>query len=461
MAAPRVLVLPYPAQGHVIPMMELSHRLVEHGVKVTFVNTELNHGLIHGALAARDGKLGGIDMASVPDGLGCGEDRKDLARLTESFSKVMPGELKKLIGGINAGERGGERIGWLIADVNMAWAFPVAKKLGLRVAGFCPSAAATFATRFKIPEMISGGVLDEEGWPRWRGTFQLAPAMPTIDTSEFSWNRAGDAKGQPIIFQLILRNNAATHLAETIVCNSIQELEPGAFTLFPSVLPIGPLSSDKPVGSFWAEDASCPAWLDAQPANSVVYVASGSFAAYDAAQLVELAEGLLLTSRPFLWVVRPGSAGEKLFEQLRRRAAPRGRMVSWCQQQRVLAHPSVACFVSHCGWNSTMEAVRSGVPLLCWPYFTDQFLNQSYVCDVWGTGLKLPLPPPPPAADGTGLVGRDIVRGKIEELLCDDEIKARALALRILARRAGGDGGSSRQNLRRFLDLVRGQGVSC
>nr|AAM47591.1 putative glucosyl transferase [Sorghum bicolor] len=460
MAAPRVLVLPYPAQGHVTPMMELSHCLVEHGVKVTFVNTEANHGLILGALATGDSEFGGVDMVSIPDGLGCGEDRKDLARLTDSFSKFMPAELEKLIASINADEQEREKASWLIADVNMAWAFPVAKKHGLRTAGFCPSSAAMFAMRIKIPEMISDGVLDERGWPKRRGTFRLAPAMPAIDTSEFSWNRAGDAKGQPIIFQLILQNNAATHLAETIVCNSVQELEPGAFALFPGVLPVGPLSvsSDKPVGGFWAEDASCAAWLDAQPDSSVVYVAFGSLAAYDAAQLVELAEGLLLTSRPFLWVVRPGLAGEHLLEQLRRRAAPRGRVVSWCPQQSVLAHPAVACFLTHCGWNSTMEAVRSGVPLLCWPYFTDQFLNQSYICDVWGTGLKVPLPPAAAAAaaHGAGLVGRDVVRDKIEELLRDNETKARALALRDLAGRAVGDGGSSRQNLRRFLDLVRG-----
>lgn len=454
MAAPRVLVLPYPAQGHVIPMMELSHCLIEHGVKVTFVNTEVNHRLILGALATGDKELGGVDMVSIPDGLGTGEDRKDLGRLTDSFSKVMPGELEKLITSINADGREREKVSWLIADVNMAWAFPVAKKHGLRTAGFCPSSAAMFAMRIRIPEMISDGVLDERGWPKRRGAFQLAPAMPAIDTSEFSWNRAADAKGKPIIFQLILRNNAATHLAETIVCNSIQELEPGALALVPDVFPVGPLSSDKPVGCFWAEDASCAAWLDAQPASSVVYVAFGSLAAYGAAQLVELAEGLLLTSRPFLWVVRPGSTGEQHLEQLRRRAAPRGRVVSWCPQQNVLAHHAVACFLTHCGWNSTMEAVRNGVPLLCWPYFTDQFLNQSYICDVWRTGLKVPLPPG--AAHGTGLVGRDVVRDKIEELLRDSETKARALALRDLASRAVGDGGSSRRNLRQFLGLVRG-----
>ncbi|CAN6315200.1 unnamed protein product [Urochloa humidicola] len=455
-AEPRVLVLPYPAQGHVIPMMELSHCLVEHGVHVTFVNTELNHGLILGALATMNGELARIDMVSVSDGLGSGEDRKDLARLTDSFSKVMPIELEKLIGSINADTQGSDRISWLIADVNMAWAFSVAERLGLRAAGFCPSSAAMFATRINIPEMISDGVLDERGWPRRRGAFQLAPAMPHIDTSEFSWNRAGDAKGQPVIFQLILRNNAATHLAEAILCNSVEELEPGAFKLFPGVLPVGPLSSGKPAGSFWAEDASCVAWLDAQPAGSVVYVAFGSLASHDAAQLVELAEGLALTDRPFLWAIRPGSAGEELLGRLRSLAAQRGRVASWCPQRRVLAHPAVACFLTHCGWNSTMEAVESGVPLLCWPYFTDQFLNQSYICDVWRTGIKVSRPAGGGGGLATGIVGRDVVKDKVEKLLGDAATKARALALRDLARRAVGEDGSSRRNLERFVDLVKG-----
>ncbi|TVU44963.1 hypothetical protein EJB05_04427, partial [Eragrostis curvula] len=149
----------------------------------------------------------------------------------------MPGELEKLIVRIGVAAQGGEGVSWLIADVNMAWSFPVAKKLGVRAAGFCPSSAAMFATRIKIPELIRDGVLDEDGWPKRRGAFQLAPAtMPVMDTAEISWNRAGDPTGQPFIFQLILRNNAATHLAETVVCNSMQELEPGAFALFPGVV---------------------------------------------------------------------------------------------------------------------------------------------------------------------------------------------------------------------------------
>jgi hypothetical protein len=330
--------------------MELSHRLVQHGVKVTFVNTELNHGLILGALDPKDGSssLGGVAMVSIPDGLGDGEDRKNLARLAEAFSEVMPRELEKLIRRVSDSE-GGEKLTWLIADVSMAWAFSVARRFGLRAAAFNPASAATNATRMSIPKLIMDGVVDEKGLPERRGTFRLAPAMPPLDTSELSWNRAGDPKGQPIILDLILRNNAATHIAEVVLVNTVQELEHGAFALFPEVLPVGPLVSAeyKPAGSFWAEDDSCAAWLDAQRAGSVVYVAFGSFAIFDRPQLVELAEGLALTSRPFLWVVRPDSASEQWLEDLRRRAGQRGRVVSWCPQQLVLAHPSTACFLSH------------------------------------------------------------------------------------------------------------------
>ncbi|XP_039780471.1 UDP-glycosyltransferase 83A1-like [Panicum virgatum] len=215
---------------------------------------------------------------------------------------------------------------------------------------------------------------------------------------------------------------------------------------------------DKPAGSFWAEDASCTAWLDAQPASSVVYVGFGSFAAYDATQLVELAEGLLLTcSRPGRSCGWSGRGRRARSSSGGSAAAPRGRVVSWCPQRRVLAHPAVACFLTHCGWNSTMEAAANGVPLLCWPYFTDQFLNQSYICDVWRTGLKVPRPAGGSGDGGTtGLVGRDVVQAKVEELLADAGTKARARALRDLARRAVGEEGSSRRNLRRFVDLVKG-----
>ncbi|GFY82942.1 hypothetical protein Acr_02g0011820 [Actinidia rufa] len=76
-------------------------------------------------------------------------------------------------------------------------------------------------------------------------------------------------------------------------------------------------------------------------------------------------------------------------KRFRERVATRGRIVGLAPQHKVLSHHSVACFLSHCDWNSTVEGLSNGVPFLCWPYFGDQFLNQSYICDVWKVGLGL------------------------------------------------------------------------
>ncbi|KAM0929480.1 hypothetical protein ACQ4PT_001554 [Festuca glaucescens] len=278
--------------------------------------------------------------------------------------------------------------------------------------------------------------------------------MPPLHTSLLAWNNAGPPEGQHILFQLVCRNNEFHDLAEIVVCNSFQEAEASAFKLFPSILPIGPLFADsefrKPVGNFLAEDTRCLKWLDARPDGSVVYVAFGSMAIFDPLQFHELGEGLELTGRPFLWVVRPDfTAGliKAWLEDFERRVAGKGMIVSWCPQQQVLAHRAVACFVSHCGWNSTMEAVRNGVPVLCWPYFCDQFLNRGYFTDVWKTGLSV-------SPGGDGVVTKEEVKSKVEKVIGDEGIRERAMCLKDTASKCIGKGGSSHNNFTTFVDLL-------
>lgn len=207
----------------------------------------------------------------------------------------------------------------------------------------------------------------------------------------------------------------------------------------------------KPVGHLWPEDGTCEAWLDQQRPNSVVYVAFGSLTTFDRGQFQELALGLELCDRPFLWVVRPDlvdAAIDAYPDGFRERVARRGRIVGWAPQQRVLAHPSVACFMSHCGWNSTLEGVRNGLPFLCWPYFADQFLNQSYICDVWRIGSKM-MP------DENGIVSKEQIKSKVEELLLDEDTRERAGLLKELAQESARNGGSSFENLKRFADAMK------
>ncbi|EAZ28640.1 hypothetical protein OsJ_12649 [Oryza sativa Japonica Group] len=428
MAKGHVLVLPMPCQGHVIPFMELSHRLADEGFEVTFVNTEVDHALVVAALppgGAAELRQRGIHLTAIPDGLAEDEDRKDLNKLIDAYSRHMPGHFERLIGEIEAGG-GRPKVRWLVGDVNMGWSFAVARRLGIRVVYFSPASTACIAFMRKIPKLIEDGVLNEKGWPERQETLQLAPGMPPLHTSLLSWNNAGAAEGQHIIFDLVCRNNKFNDdLAEMTICNSFHEAEPAVFKLFPTSSPSA---------------RSSPTASSAAP-----------MAIFDARQFQELAVGLELTGRPFLWVVRPDftpGLSTAWLDAFRCRVAGRGLIVEWCSQQRVLAHAAVACFVSHCGWNSTLEGVRNGVPFLCWPYFCDQFLDRSYITAVWRTGLAVA------AGEEDGVVTRDEVRSKVEQVVGDGEIRERARLLRDTARACVSEGGSSHKNFRKFIDLL-------
>src|ERR1035438_5121281 len=114
---------------------------------------------------------------------------------------------------------------------------------------------------------------------------------------------------------------------------------------------------------FKPDTAPCMTWLDTKPANSVVYISIGSLSSLDKVQMAELAYGLLNSNVPFLWVVR-SSETNKLPEGFKDEAKERGLIITWSPQLDVLAHRAVGCFLTHCGWNSTVEAISLGVPVV-------------------------------------------------------------------------------------------------
>lgn len=176
--------------------------------------------------------------------------------------------------------------------------------------------------------------------------------------------------------------------------------------------------------NFWAEVDDCLSWLDRQPACSVIHAAFRSFTIFYQTQFQELALGLELTNKPLLWVLRPGMTNEEAFQQeFEGRTGCRGKIVSWAPQEKVPSHLSVACFMSHCDWNSTTEGISNGVPFLCWPYIVAQFHNETYICDIWKVGLGF-------EKDETGIIRKDEIKNKAEQLLGDINYKARAVDLK-------------------------------
>ncbi|RVX04843.1 UDP-glycosyltransferase 83A1 [Vitis vinifera] len=229
----------------------------------------------------------------------------------------------------------------------MGSALEIAAKMGIHRASFCPMAATKMALLLSIPKLINDGIISNDGTLAKNQMIRVSPTIPAIDPHNFMWIRM-------------------------LICNTAYDLKLATFALAPDIIPIGPLLSSNRLGNsagnFWPEDPTCLKWLDQQPPCSVIYVAFGSLTIFNKQQFQELALGLELSNRPFLWIVRSYSTDSRndvYPEGFLEREGTRGKIVGWAPQQKVLSHPSVACFFSHCSWNSTMESVSNGVPFLC------------------------------------------------------------------------------------------------
>lgn len=202
-------------------------------------------------------------------------------------------------------------------------------------------------------------------------------------------------------------------------------------------------------------------WLDLKEANSVVYICFGSMSSFSDAQLMEIAMGLEASGKQFIWVVKKerkeGVREEWLPEGLEKRMEGKGLIIrGWAPQVLILEHEAVGGFVTHCGWNSTLEAVCAGVPMVTWPVFAEQFYNEKLVTQILRIGVEVG------AQKWERLVGDFVKREALEKAVCrimDGEevegMRARARALSEMASRAIEEGGSSFSDLDAFIEEVR------
>lgn len=163
---PHVLAVPFPAQGHVMPLMKLSQKIANCGIKVTFVNTEYAHAKVLAA-KSEDEEQRGIELTSIPDGLMPEDDRENAFIITESLVRTMPGYLTDLVEKINW-ENEDQKISCIIADIAIGWILDVAKKMGAEPVAFLPAAAAGMALILHIPKLIEAGNLDINGKIKFR-----------------------------------------------------------------------------------------------------------------------------------------------------------------------------------------------------------------------------------------------------------------------------------------------------
>ncbi|XP_050375793.1 mogroside IE synthase-like [Argentina anserina] len=166
----------------------------------------------------------------------------------------------------------------------------------------------------------------------------------------------------------------------------------------------------------------------------------------------ELACGLREMNDNFMWDVRESEIG-KHPGNFMEETSGKSLVVSWCPQLQVLAHRSVRCFVTHCGWNSVLEALSFGVPIVTMPHWADQATNAKFVADVWKVGVRV-------KKNEKGITTKEEVTKCITQVMEEEKgMKMRKASLRWkeLAKEAVNEGGSSDnyKNIEEFVAEVK------
>lgn len=220
----------------------------------------------------------------------------------------------------------------------------------------------------------------------------------------------------------------------------------------PSYYLDGRIEGDKGYGaSLWKPlSGHCTKWLAAKPPRSVAYISFGSMVKLTSKQTEEIAHALMRSNVHFLWVVRD-TERHQLPTEFVDATEHRGLVVSWCNQLEVLANGAVGCFVTHCGWNSTVEGLSLGVPMVAIPQWSDQMTDAKFIEEVWGVGVRC-------REDEFGVVRSEEVLFCLKEMMegkKSDAVRRNARKWRDLAKEAVGGEGSSDKCIDEFVTRLK------
>ncbi|KAL8100213.1 7-deoxyloganetin glucosyltransferase-like [Apium graveolens] len=409
---PHAVCIPFPAQGHINPMLKLAMLLHHKGFHITFVNTEFNHNRL---LKSRGPKsldgLPGFCFETIPDGLPPSDENatQDPLSLCLSTQKNCLLPLRRLLKKFDGSSSSRPPVSCIIQDGIMSFAIVAAKEIGVPSVCFRTSPATILLLNKYYREFEEKGLLpSKDGTSKMdqlNNTVNWIPGIRSIQIKDIpSFFHTTDPNDPMVQFEISETERCIT--ASAIIFNSFDILESDVLHALSSICPpiyaIGPLqllidqlpqSWLKSLGSnLWKEDADCLKWLDSKQINSVIYVNFGSVTVMTTENLVEFAWGLASSNQNFLFVIRPDLVvGEiaVLPKEFLEETKDRGLISGWCPQEQVLSHQAVGGFLTHCGWNSMTESLNNGVPLLCWPFFADQPTNCKLACNEWGVGLEI------------------------------------------------------------------------
>ncbi|KAJ4789201.1 Glycosyltransferase [Rhynchospora pubera] len=408
------LVVIYPGQGHINPGRSLAKRLAKvPGARVTFSTAISAHRQLFPSLESPNQEISDGPITYIPYSDGYDNGIKwfvdDINDITEKFNTFGPATLSSILGDLAAR---GQPVTCVVDNPSFVVNLPHLAPLKI-----CD--LPSFFTNFTNEVFNS----------------ILKMTKLTLE-SALRPGKIGDKS-------LVLINTFEELESEALKC--IEEVE---------ILPIGPdipslfeniKEKTESMGSdlFQTDSKNYMEWLSTKQNSSVVYVSFGSVSSMSKKQMEEMQCGLKASGHPYLWVVRKNNREEEV-------ALDEGHdsmVVQWCNQVQVLSHPSIGCFVTHCGWNSTLESLAYGVPMVAVPQWTDQDTNARMVVE-WGTGVRAEV-------NKEGVLKREVLESCLETVMGNGEhgikIRQNAKVWEEKAKMAV-RGGSSDHNFKDFLE---------
>jgi UDP-glucosyltransferase 73C len=471
--------IPLMFQGHLIPATDTALLLASHGAVASIVVTPSNTRRIRPAVdfarnAGLPVRLVEIPLDCAAEGLPADADDVDKvpAGLWINYFRAQEGLRAPLASRLRAPDDDAPHPTCVVADFCHPWARDLAADLGVPRLAFFSICAFTLLCQHNVERFNAyDGVADD---------YEPVVVPGLAKRVEVSRAQApGFFRGVPQFERLADVVERVLAEADGLVVNTFLEMEPEYVAGYAEarkmkVWTVGPVSlhhqrmgtatllaSRGNTAAIGADE--CLQWLDGKAPSSVLYVSFGSIVHAEPKQVIELALGLEAAGHPFIWVVRNvdqhGDELRAFLRELEARVAGRGLLIrGWAPQVLILSHPAVGGFLTHCGWNSTMEAVAAGLPVVAWPHFADQFLNGKLAVEVLGVGVSAGVTEPVAhqMVRREVVVGREAVEAAVRSVMDGgeeaEERRRRARALAAKANAAVAEGGSSHANL---LDLIR------
>ncbi|KAM6568764.1 hypothetical protein CsatB_016749 [Cannabis sativa] len=472
------LMFPLMAQGHMIPMVDIARMLADRGAKITIVTTPDNAAHSNRVLARAVEAGLNIHLmqlkfpskeAGLPEECENFDTMPSLDRTTKLFhaASLMQQPVEKRF------EELKPRPNCIIADMCFPWTINIARKFNIPRISFpginCFCMLCLYNVHgSKVLDTISS---ETECF--------LLPDLP--DRIEVTKSQLPLSAISSELKDFHEQRMKAEIESYGVIINSFEELEHAYIKEYKKVRNgkvwcIGPVSLynkdelDKAQRGKQSsvDEHQCLKWLDSWKPASVVYACLGSLCNLLTPQLIELALGLEASNKPFIWVIGGGTSTTQELEKwikedgFEERTKERGLVIrGWAPQVLILSQPAVGVFLTHCGWNSSLEGISAGVPLVTWPLFGDQFLNEKLIVHVLKIAVSLGLEEPTKRGEDEKVgvkVKRDTIKSALEEVLNEEEEskkrRERARKLGEMAKRAVDEGGSSHHNMTLFLEDI-------